>query len=239
MSGNIEQLEPEAHRMRTRGKNVDTHPGEKFKEASRSRQPPRPREVIQKEKEEKAAIQQARAQAKSLKEAGEQRATQLDKEKRTMAALEDEQIPRRLPLDKKGMWRNSSSFTFATNVLQVEQPQGADAKTDNAPELMKKRKKNNNIQSDEDTRKGNRAKKSKTSHKERQAFPVPQAKRPYSPTDSVSEKTNYSIEKTNILLTRNRMGTTLTNELISEQCQGRRENVIPKSLSLFAAMVCP
>ena len=103
MSGNT-VTEPEAHpRMRTREKNADIHPGEKYKEALRSRQPARPREVIQKEKDEKAAVQQAKAQAKSLKAAGEEHATQLEKERRTKADLEDEDIPRRLPVNKKGM----------------------------------------------------------------------------------------------------------------------------------------
>ena len=102
MSGNDESnARP---RMRTREKNAGIHPGEKYKEASRSRQPSRPHEVIQKEKEEKMAIQQARAQAKALKAAGEERATQLEKEKRAMAASEDEHIPRRLPANKRGMW---------------------------------------------------------------------------------------------------------------------------------------
>ena len=111
MSGNAES---EAHpRMRTREKNVEVHPGEKFKEASRARQPARPREVIQKEKEEKAAAQQARAQAKSLKVAGEERATQLEKEKRAMAALEDERIPRRMPVNKKGMWQISFIYFYS------------------------------------------------------------------------------------------------------------------------------
>ena len=59
--------------------------------------------MIQKEKDEKAATQQARAQAKALKVAGEERATQLEKEKRAMVALEDERIPRRLPVNKRGM----------------------------------------------------------------------------------------------------------------------------------------
>ena len=104
MSGNAES--EACHRMRMREKNVEVHPGEKFKEASRARQPPRPREVIQKEKAEKAAAQQARAEAKSLKVAGEERATQLEKEKRAVATLEDEHIPRCLPVNKKGMWRN-------------------------------------------------------------------------------------------------------------------------------------
>jgi hypothetical protein len=110
MSGNTE---PEAHpRMKTREKNINVHPGEKFKEVSRSRQPARPREVIQAEKAEKAAAQQAKAQAKLLKVAGEERASQVGKEKKAMAALEDEQIPRRLPVNNKGMWRNDSSFTL-------------------------------------------------------------------------------------------------------------------------------
>lgn len=120
------------HRMRTREKNVEVHPGKIYQEAIRSRQPARPHDVIQKEKEEKVAAQQARAQAKSLKVAGEERATQLEKEKRAIAALEDEHIPRRLPVNRKGMWRNGSSFTFATDVLQVKQLQGADTDTDNA-----------------------------------------------------------------------------------------------------------
>ena len=198
MSGNAES---NAHpRMRTREKNAGIHPGEKYKEASRSRQPSRPHEVIQKEKEEKMAIQQARAQAKALKVAGEERATQLEKEKRAMVALEDERIPRRLPVNKRGMWWNGSSSTFATNVLQVKQPQSADANTDNATELTKKRKVNDNIQSDEDTtRKGNAKKKTRMSHKARQVSPAPQAKRPYSSTVSVSEKTNLSIEYPNTL----------------------------------------
>jgi hypothetical protein len=200
MSGNDESnARP---RMRTREKNAGIHPGEKYKEASRSRQPSRPHEVIQKEKEEKMAIQQARAQAKALKAAGEERATQLEKEKRAMAASEDEHIPRRLPANKRGMWWNGSLSTFATNVLQVKQPQSADANTDNATELTKKRKVNDNIQSDEDTtrtRKGNATKKTRMSHKARQASPAPQAKRPYSSTVSVSEKTNLSIEYPNTL----------------------------------------
>lgn len=105
--------EPEAHpRMKTREKNIDDHPGERYKEVSRSRQPPRPREVILKEKAEKAAAKQARAQAKLLKAAGEERASQLEKEKRAMVALEDEHIPRRLPANKKGTWQNGSSFTL-------------------------------------------------------------------------------------------------------------------------------
>jgi hypothetical protein len=217
-----DNAESEVHRIKTREKNVDVRPGEKFKEASRVRQPPRPREVILKEKEEKAAARQARAEAKSLKVAGEERATRLEKEKKVLAALEDERIPRRLPVNKKGTWRNGSSFIFTTNVLQVKQPQGA---TDNAPELMKKRKKNDNIQNDdEDTDKGDTTKKTKMSHQARQASPVPQAvpqaKRPRSPTVSVSEKTNPSIEKPNTL-TRNRV-MTLTGELISEQCCKQR-----------------
>lgn len=186
MSGNAE---PEAHRMTTRGRNVNVHPGEKFKEASRSRQPPRPREVIQKEKEEKAAAQQAKANAKSLKEAGEHHATQLENEKRAMAALEDERIPCCLPANQKGKCQNDSSFTFTTNVLQVKQPQEANANSDNAPKIMKKRKKTDNTQSDdEDTRKGDTAKKTKRSHQAKQASPPPQAKRPRSPTVSVSTK---------------------------------------------------
>lgn len=160
--------------------------------------------MIQKEKEEKAAAQQAKVEAKMLKVAGEEHATQLEKEKRAQAALEDKDIPRRLPANKRGMWRNGLSFAFTTNDLQVKRPQGAEAShgTDNAPELMKKRKDNDNIQSDEDTRKGNTAKKTKTSHKARQASPAPQAKRPHSPAVSVSEKTSPSIEKSNTL-TRN------------------------------------
>jgi hypothetical protein len=103
MSGNTE---PEAHpRMRTREKNVDVHPGERFKEATRSRQPSRPHEVVQKEKDKKAAIQQAKAKAKLLKMAGEERASQFEEEKRVMVALEDERIPRRLPVNNKGTWR--------------------------------------------------------------------------------------------------------------------------------------
>ena len=200
MSNNAES---NAHpRMKTREKNAGIHPGEKYKEAIRSRQPSRPHEVIQKEKEEKMAIQQARAQVKVLKVAGEERATQLEREKRAMVALEDERIPRRLPVpvNTRGMWRNGSSPTFATNVLQVKQPQRADAKTDNATELTKKRKVNDNIQSDEDTtRKGNAPKKTKRSHKARQVSPAPQAKRPYSSTVSVSEKNNLSIEYPNTL----------------------------------------
>ena len=110
MSGNPE---PEAHpRMRTREKNADVHPGERFKEATRSRQPARSREVLDKEKADKAAALEARAQAKLLKAAGEERASHLEEEKRVMAALEDERIPRRLPVNKKVMWRNSSSFTL-------------------------------------------------------------------------------------------------------------------------------
>ena len=196
MSGNAES---ETHRMRTREKNAGVHPGEKYKEASRSRQPPRPREVIQKEKNEKAASQQARAKAKALKVAGEERATQLEQEKRAMLALEDKHIPRRLPAKKRGMWRNGSSL-FTTNALQGKQLQGADANTYKAPELMKKRK---DIQSaNEDTRQGNTSKKIKISHKARKESPVRQAKCPHSPTVLVSEKTNLSIENPNAL-TRN------------------------------------
>ena len=199
MSGNAES---ETHRMRTREKNAGVHPGEKYKEASRSRQPPRPCEVIQKEKDEKAASQQARAEAKALKVAGEERATQLEQEKRAMLALEDEHIPRRLPAKKRGMWRNGSSL-FTTNALQGKQPQGADANTYKAPELMKKRKDNDNIQSaNEDTHQGNTSKKIKISHKARKESPVRQVKCPHSPTVSVSEKTNLSIENPNAL-TRN------------------------------------
>ena len=178
------------------------------------------REVIQKERDDKAAARQAKAEAKLLKAAGEEHATRLEKEKRVLAALEDERIPRRLPVqvNKKGTWQNGSSFTFITNVLQVKQPQGA---TDNAPELMKKRKQNDNIQNDdEDTDKGNTTKKTKMSHQARQALPVPQVKRPRSPTVLVSEKTNPSIEKPNTL-TRNRV-MTLARELISEQCGKHR-----------------
>jgi hypothetical protein len=68
-----------------------------------SRQPRRPREVIQKEKDEKAAAQQARADAKLLKEAGKERATRLEQEKMATSALQDVHIPRRLPVNKKGM----------------------------------------------------------------------------------------------------------------------------------------
>jgi hypothetical protein len=193
-----DNAESEVQRIGTREKNVDVRPGEKFKEATRVRQPARPREVILKEKEEKAAARQARAEAKLLKVA-EAHAAHLDNEKRAMEALEDERIPRRLPVNKKGMWRNGSSLTFTTNVLQVKQPQGT---TDSAPELMKKRKKNNNIQNDEDTNEDNTTKKTKMSHEARQALPAPQAKRPRSPTVSVSEKTNLSIEKPDTL-TRN------------------------------------
>ena len=99
------KTEPEAP-MRTREKNSDVHPGKKFKEDSMSRRPPRPREVIEKEKAEKAAAQQRRAQAKLLKAAGEEHALQLEQERREKVALEDEQIPRRfkLPVNKKGIW---------------------------------------------------------------------------------------------------------------------------------------
>ena len=103
MSGNTERTELEAHpRMRTREKNADVHPGEKLKEVLRSHQSARPHEVIQKEKTEKAATQQARAQAKLLKAAGEERASQLEKEKKDLVALENKHIPRRLPVNKKG-----------------------------------------------------------------------------------------------------------------------------------------
>jgi hypothetical protein len=100
MSSNAESDVPQ--RIRTRGKNVDVHPGTRYKEATMSRQPPRPREVIQKEKDEKAAAQQARADAKLLKEAGKERAKRLEQEKMATSALDNEQIPRRLPV-KKGM----------------------------------------------------------------------------------------------------------------------------------------
>ena len=218
-----DNAESEVHRIKTRERNAEVRPGKKFKEASRVRQPPRPREVIQKERDDKAAARQAKAEAKLLKAAGEEQATRLEKEQKVLAALEDERIPRRLPVpvNKKGTWRNGSSFTFATNVFQVKQPQGA---ADNAPELMKKRKQNDNIQNDdEDTDKGNTTvttKKTKMSHQARQASPVPQAKRPRSPTVLVSEKTNPSIEKPNTL-TRNRV-MTLTGELILELCGKHR-----------------
>jgi hypothetical protein len=37
--------------------------------------------------------------------AGEERASQFEEEKRVMVALEDERIPRRLPVNNKGTWR--------------------------------------------------------------------------------------------------------------------------------------
>jgi hypothetical protein len=81
----------------------------------------------------------------------------------------------------------------------------ADANVGNAPDSMKKRKKNDNTRSDdEDTHQGNTAKKTKQSHKARQALPGPQVKRKRSPTVTVSEKTNHSNEKPDTL-TRNRV----------------------------------
>ena len=101
------------------------------------------------------------------------------------------------------------------------------ANVNKAPDLLKKRKKNDYTHSDrddasEDTH-HNATKKTKWSHKVRQASPAsplatPQLKCQRSPTVTVSEKTNPSIEKSDTTLTRNRV---TMRELTSESTSGK------------------
>jgi len=95
--------------MKTRSTNADVHPGKKAQDALRVRAPPRPREIIDKEKQTKAAAKEAKAAAKVLKEAGEEYATQLELEERRATAIQEEQIPRRR--NKKG--RQCPNFMYS------------------------------------------------------------------------------------------------------------------------------
>ena len=90
-----EQAESGQICMKTRRTNADSHPGKKAQDALRTRAPPRPREVIDKEKKTKAAVKEAKVAAQALKEAGEEYVAQLELEEREAAAIQDEQIPRR------------------------------------------------------------------------------------------------------------------------------------------------
>lgn len=74
---------------------MDTHPGTAAMDALRTRQPPRPREVIEKEKADKAATKQAKVAAQERKAAGEKCVAELEVEEAAAAVVEENDIPRR------------------------------------------------------------------------------------------------------------------------------------------------
>jgi hypothetical protein len=96
-------IEPNPDRIATRASNANVHPGIAAKEALYTR---RPKEVIQREKDEKAERQRDKEQKqlaeKARKIAGEEYLARLEAEEATTAVDEENQYPRQR-VQKKGM----------------------------------------------------------------------------------------------------------------------------------------
>jgi hypothetical protein len=93
--------EPEPDRVRTRTGNANAHPGTAAKDALRVRKPPRDRDIIQQEKDDKEARKAAKKKTLEETQANEESAAQFVDEyrarKETEASNENVAIPRQKP----------------------------------------------------------------------------------------------------------------------------------------------
>jgi hypothetical protein len=90
-----------SERMATRSKNATTHPGAILIEATRIQ---RPKDIIQKEKQEKKERKDAAEQAKATAKTGADIAAQLQAADMQAAANNDKKIPRRRQQQADGMY---------------------------------------------------------------------------------------------------------------------------------------
>lgn len=81
--------------MNTRKSNKDSHPGQKYLEATRTRAPARSREVIQQEKAAKQAAKDAKAFEQEKEETGEAFVAELQRSEKDVLMRAEKQIPRR------------------------------------------------------------------------------------------------------------------------------------------------